>query len=160
MHLDAAPENLNSNDGNLSGFTFYGNTSPFTLVNLYIFSTPLVKTTTSDANGDWKITVTEPFENGVHKIYAVKVVGGQEVKNSNIISFSVDSSSKIVAMDEPVSPNSALGPNPLPETGSQATKKDNNNIVFWGLGFVVLLSLTGGIIFFYKKNKKNKRKLD
>jgi LPXTG-motif cell wall-anchored protein len=138
----------------LGGFRFFGRTAPNVLLNLYIFSTPLIKTTTSDANGDWSITISEPLSAGDHTVYAVIVTNGVETKNSEIVAFNINPVSKIVALTDsiPVTPKPTATPVPT-TTGSSTTLP----IV---LGIVALLVIGGLLIAFKKKGKKVNKKVE
>jgi hypothetical protein len=152
VNLDDNPGNLTlGSDGNsLGGFRFFGSTTPNTLVNLYIFSDPLVKSTRSDANGDWSITVSEPLSAGTHSIYAVTEVSGIETKNSNVLSFSVDPNTKTVALAE--LDNTAVTGDDLPQTGEVTEVAPTNNIGWYVLIFAVVIM--GVVIIFVAKKRK------
>jgi hypothetical protein len=138
-------------DGNNSGgFSFHGRTTPNTLVNLYIFSDPIVKSTISDSNGDWSIIVSESLDSGSHKIYAVTEVNGIVTKNTEIIAFTIDPVSNIVALEDTSNSDVPLKDN-LTETVGTTTP--NNTWIY----VAVLIVFVGGIgvyIYFKKRNHK------
>ena len=135
----------------LGGFRFFGRTAPNVMLNLYIFSTPLIKTTTSDVNGDWSIIINEPLAAGDHKVYAVIVTNGIETKNSEIVAFNINPVSGIVALTDsiPVTPKPTVTPVPT-TTGSSTTLP----IIL----SIVALLLIGGFLIMYKKKKKKLNK--
>jgi hypothetical protein len=160
ISLGFQPEDISVGvDGNsLSGFRFYGQTSPKTLVHLYIFSDPIFKSTQSDENGNWSVTVSDPLPSGTHKVYAVAVVEGVGSKNSNVVSFSIDSASKAIAMGG--IENLPLTGNGLPQTGETTTVTDTPTNNVW----IYILCCSGLVLFgvlifiIYKKKKKKDSK--
>lgn len=64
-----------------------GKAAPNSIVIVYIFSDPLVLTTTADANGDWTYSLEDPIESGKHEVYAVVDKGNGSYQKSNPFSF-------------------------------------------------------------------------
>ena len=171
----------------LSGFYFYGKTNPNSLVNLYIFGEPFVKSAKSDANGDWSVTVTESLPTGNYKVYAVKIVDGVVTKNSSVLSFYVDFPTMKVGMgtlegyySQMISPtpqvlgatNDACKSLTLPEevancnkcysdcptcTYSSLTCMQPTNNLGLCLGLIAVLLVGGGVILFIVYKKKKKQ---
>ncbi len=67
-----------------------GTATPNSLVLIYIFSDPLVLTTTADANGDWTYTLEDPIEAGQHEVYTVVDRGDGVYERSDPLSFFID----------------------------------------------------------------------
>lgn len=64
-----------------------GTATPNSTVIVYIFSDPLVLTTTTDSNGDWSYSLEDPIESGKHEVYAVVDKGNGKYEKSNPFSF-------------------------------------------------------------------------
>ena len=60
-----------------------GKAKPFQTVLVYIFSEPLVMTTTADADGNWSYELENPLEPGQHEVYAVVDEGDGQYKKSD-----------------------------------------------------------------------------
>jgi hypothetical protein len=66
-----------------------GNAPANSLVDLYIFSEPVVVTTQTDENGDWVYHLNEPLEDGQHIVYAVAADNSGERVRSSIYNIEV-----------------------------------------------------------------------
>ena len=93
------PNNSKVSNGNLSGVRFNGIATPNSLITLFVFSTRIVKSTTSDKDGRWEIILTEELEAGDHKAYATINDGENVTRSANVLSFVVDPEKKIAKED-------------------------------------------------------------
>lgn len=67
---------------------FGGTALPNTYITLYIFSTPIIVTVKTDANGQWSYALEKELENGEHQMYvATTDTSGKIVARSNPILF-------------------------------------------------------------------------
>jgi flagellar basal body-associated protein FliL len=151
-------------DGNsLGGFSFSGNILPNTPISIYIFSDPIIKSTTSDSNGDWSIKVDEALPSGNHSVYGVMTTNDSVVRNSSVLTFSVDPEFKVVEMGDS---NLTATQNGMPVTGDSETKitpvttvtppiSSNSSTVWLVVLFVlIILSIVGVVILLATKNQK------
>jgi hypothetical protein len=83
------PENVShTNDsGEVKALKLSGKAAPNSLVVIYVFSDPLVLTTTADAEGNWTYTLADPIEAGDHEIYTVVDRGDGVYERSDPVSF-------------------------------------------------------------------------
>jgi uncharacterized membrane protein len=72
---------------------FSGKAAPGSVVLLYVFSEPLVLTTTADADGNWSYELEDPLAPGEHEVYAVVDRGDGEYERSPLASFAVQTAS-------------------------------------------------------------------
>lgn len=68
-----------------------GTADPNTTVLLYVFSNPLVLTTTTDSYGNWTYTLEDPLEAGNHEVYTVVDRGNGVYERSAPVSFVIAS---------------------------------------------------------------------
>lgn len=67
---------------------FEGRALPNSFVTLYIYSTPIIVTVKTDANGDWSYELDKELENGEHQMYVATVSNsGKIIARSNPVSF-------------------------------------------------------------------------
>lgn len=64
-----------------------GKAAANTLVDVYIFSDPIVVSTETDANGDWVYKLSDPLESGSHIAYAVSQDSSGKSVRSSIYNF-------------------------------------------------------------------------
>lgn len=121
--------------------TFKGKAKPGSVVLLYVYSEPLVLSTTSDSNGEWVYTLTDPMDPGNHEAYAVVDSGDGVYQRSSPLGF-------IVGKAEA----SAQNPNGysllLEDTGkntavSQSTKRQQDMYVMVAAATVVMVVISG-----------------
>ncbi|MFA6963933.1 MAG: Ig-like domain-containing protein [Patescibacteria group bacterium] len=74
----------------LTNLTFKGISKPNSLVTVYVFSTLITKSVTTDAEGKWSITVSDGIEAGVHKAYALSTTATETTKAADELTFQVD----------------------------------------------------------------------
>jgi hypothetical protein len=68
---------------------FRGQAKPNTTVLLYVFSEPLVLSTSTDANGDWSYSLEDPMQPGKHEVYALVNKGDGNYERSSVFSFAI-----------------------------------------------------------------------
>jgi hypothetical protein len=67
---------------------FKGKALPNSFVTVYVFSTPIVVTVKTDANGNWSYVLDKELENGKHEVYvAMTDSGGKIVAKSSPLPF-------------------------------------------------------------------------
>ncbi len=83
------PENVSKQKetGKVDALKLGGKAAPNSLVLIYIFSDPLVLTSTADADGNWTYILEDPIEPGKHEVYSVVYRGDGIYERSNPISF-------------------------------------------------------------------------
>ena len=162
IYLSYKKENLQVGvDGNsLGGFTLYGKTTANTVITLYIFSLGLIKTTTSDYNGDWTILINELVASGLHNVYAIITSDGKIYKNSIVAKLTIDPIAKIVSIENGAS--SGITDNTSkPSKTSTSTGTGipiNFNIILFSIVSITLVSLGIGAFRSYKKKKLEEKK--
>jgi hypothetical protein len=123
-----------------AGFTLSGKALPGALVDIFIFSEPIVVSTEADANGDWVYKMTDPVSGGSHLAYAVtKDTTGRSVRSS-IYNFTV------LAAEESNGPFM---------TESKATLVSRDFVIYAILLVVSVIIILGFVIFLVRKNKKS-----
>ncbi|OGM21108.1 hypothetical protein A2771_00780 [Candidatus Woesebacteria bacterium RIFCSPHIGHO2_01_FULL_38_26b] len=68
---------------------FTGSALPNSVVNIYIYSEPIVVTTKTDENGDWVYELDQPLEGDKHIAYATVRNSAGKVVRSSVLDFSV-----------------------------------------------------------------------
>jgi hypothetical protein len=67
---------------------FEGRALPNSFVTLYIYSTPIIVTVKTDANGDWNFELDKELEDGEHQLYVATVSNsGKIIARSNPVAF-------------------------------------------------------------------------
>lgn len=66
-----------------------GSGPPNSLVDIYVFSEPIVVTTKTDANGDWVYEMNQPLEGETHVAYATARAGTGQIVRSSVFNFQV-----------------------------------------------------------------------
>jgi len=66
-----------------------GKATPLTVVDIYIFSNPIIVSTTADANGDWTYELSYHLEDGTHEAYSVVQHPEKGYVKSEVMSFNV-----------------------------------------------------------------------
>ncbi len=119
-------------------FVFAGRGLPKTLVDIFIFSEPIVVSTETDANGDWVYKLSEPLGAGSHVAYAVtKDKSGNSVRSS-IYNFEVLAAETVSAealLDETKATNVA------------------QNFVLYAVALVVALVVVVGLVIFILRKR-------
>ena len=77
------------------GIVFSGTASKDRSVVVYIFSEPLVLTTSSDENGNWTYVLEDPLEPGDHEVFVAVENDEGEVVRSSAFTFSVAQAASI-----------------------------------------------------------------
>ena len=80
-------EKLTSGTSPKDALKISGKAKPNSAVVLYVFSEPLVLTTTADAGGNWTYSLQDPIEAGKHEVYAVVDRGDGVYQKSNPFNF-------------------------------------------------------------------------
>lgn len=75
--------------------TFSGKAEANSTIKLTIYSDPLVLYTTSDANGNWSVTLDEPLPKGTHTLYIVVTKNGAMTSSSKEAVFTIVSDSYV-----------------------------------------------------------------
>lgn len=92
--------NIQSNTNLPTGLKLSGVGPPNSIVTIYIFSTPIVITTTTDAAGNWTYTLDRPLDNGSHEVYVtVTDETGSVEQKSNPLSFFVAEARAVTPQD-------------------------------------------------------------
>ncbi|NCS32609.1 hypothetical protein GW793_03910 [bacterium] len=69
--------------------TLSGKTEPFAVVDIYIFSDPIIVSTTADANGDWFYELSYHLDDGNHEAYTVVQHPEKGYVKSEVFAFNV-----------------------------------------------------------------------
>jgi len=141
-------ENVTS--GKTVKLSFKGKAKPKTVVLLYVYSEPLVLSTTADSNGDWSYSLEDPLQPGNHEVYAVVDKGNGTYQRSSVFDFAIAKASA-----------SAANPNgySLKLSSIQATAKDSNKLSVIYIGGIGLLTVAMlGVVIFSVVRKQHKKK--
>ncbi|MFH0829199.1 MAG: Ig-like domain-containing protein [Candidatus Kerfeldbacteria bacterium] len=95
-----AVTNIQSNANLPTGLKLSGIGPSNSIVTIYIFSSPIVITTTTDASGNWTYTLDRPLDNGSHEVYVtVTDSTGSVEQKSNPMSFFVAEARAVTQQD-------------------------------------------------------------
>lgn len=123
-----------------------GNGPPHSLVSIYLYSEPIVVTTTTDENGEWIYELTKPLSNEKHIAYAtVKTKTGRVVRSS-VFDFTV------VAAEE-IGPQQFVAVSTMSEVAQNRFIQTAGTLVAGAIA--VILGIAGIVYLFFKsRNKK------
>lgn len=110
---------------------FSGKGLPNSVVDIYIFTEPIVVTTKTDENGDWVYELNLPLDAGKHVAYAAVRTQSGEAVRSAVFNFEV----------------AAVGPGTLPLLEEEkATQVPSRFLTYalWVMGLGALLAIAGG----------------
>lgn len=135
----------------VDGLKISGTTKPNSRVLVYVFSDPLVLTTTADANGNWTYTLEDPLEPGNHEVYSVVDRGDGVYQRSAPVSF-------VIATAEAASTNPQGLSLKLADTKTPK-QSDSGLVVYLAAAFgMILLVGIGFVGLLYLKNRWARRK--
>ncbi len=125
-----------------------GQATSKSLVLIYIFSDPLVLTTTADDTGNWTYTLEDPIESGNHEVYSVVDRGDGVYERSNPFSFIIGTATAAESNPNGLSLQ-------LAETATPA--QSQRGMMSYIIGSVVLLIvvLVGFIVIMRVRTKKH-----
>jgi hypothetical protein len=86
---------------------FQGHATPDTYITLYIYSTPIIVTVKTDAQGNWKYSLNQELEDGDHHIYVAQIDNSGTVvaKSDPILFTKAAASAQLVSSDAvPIQP--------------------------------------------------------
>lgn len=136
--------------GSTVKLSFKGKAKPNSVVLLYVYSEPLVLSTTADSNGDWSYALEDPLQPGNHEAYAVVDKGDGTYQRSSVFDFAIAKASA-----------SAANPNgySLKLSSIQATAKDDNklNVIYLGGIGILTLGMLGAVIFGITRLRRSKK---
>lgn len=133
-----------------TGLKISGTSKPNSRVVIYVFSDPLVLTTTADANGNWTYTLDDPIKPGNHEVYSVVDRGDGVYERSAPMSF-------VIATAE------AANTNPqglsLQLADAQTPKQSDTGLAYYlvaagALVALVAISFTGFMIIKTRRKKR------
>lgn len=107
-----------------------GKASPSSVVFIYIYSDPLVLTTTTDGNGNWEYTLEDPIEPGNHEVYSVVNRGDGVYERSNPLSFVMGTAEAAQANPDGLS---------LRLVGNATPAQSQKSLVFYIVGSITVL---------------------
>lgn len=112
-------ENISNTATKREALKFSGVAKPNSTVVLYIFSEPLVLTTTADADGNWSYALQDPIETGKHEIYAVVDRGDGVYQKSSPLDFVIGTAE--AAADNPAGLSLTLADTVTPAQSNRST---------------------------------------
>lgn len=116
---------------------FSGKALARSLVDIYIFSEPIVVTTQADENGDWVYRLNEPLQEGAHIAYAVVKDRSGESVRSSVYNFEARAAAEV---SSPLLPE---------ERASDASQK----FILYSVSLTVVTLVVAGIVFIFVKKK-------
>lgn len=130
----ARPKNVQrqTDTATITGLLLSGKAKPNSQVIIYVFSDPLVLTTTSDADGNWTYTLENPIETGEHEVYTVVDRGDGEFERSAPVSFFIKTAA--------ASPANPQGLSLLLDE-KQTPSQSNSGLIFYLLSASALICL-------------------
>lgn len=119
---------------------FSGKAKPNSIVVIYIYSDPLIVTTTSDSDGNWQYTLENPLQPGKHEVYSVVNKGDGSYKRSDPLEFLIATAAATTA--NPNGLNLKLAGTPT-ATASQS----NSNLIYYIVGSVIAVLVAIASLF-------------
>jgi len=131
-----------------------GTAKPNSTVIIYIFSDPLVITTSADNEGNWQYTLEDPLEPGKHEVYTVVDKGDGTYKRSDPLSFVISTAAATDANPNGLSLNLAKAPTRTPN-------ESNTNMILFVAGSIAVLVITLVGLYFVviRTHKKHQHQL-
>lgn len=128
---------------------FTGKAKPNSTVLLYLFSEPIVITTSSNADGEWSYSLQDPMAPGKHEAYALVDKGTGDYERSSVFDFAIAKASAVSS--NPNGYSLKIEPN----VGT-ATANNNATVLYVG-GIAGLIGIVLAILafVFVRKQKKN-----
>lgn len=122
-----------------------GTAKPNSTVIIYVFSEPLVLTTTADENGGWVYELENPLESGDHTMYAVVDRGDGVYEKTDPLAF-------VIGTAEASAENPAGLSLVLKET---ETAKDSmlSTFMYIGSTAILLAAIAVGVMFAYRRGR-------
>lgn len=111
-----------------------GKAKPNTTVIIYVYSDPLVITTTSDEDGNWQYTLEDPLEPGKHEVYAVVNKGDGSYKRSDPLSFLISTVGATAGNPNGLSLK-------LNGTPTASATQSNSNLIYYVIGTICALAV-------------------
>lgn len=153
---NVAVNNLENNTkttdaGNKETLKITGKATPNSKVFIYVFSDPLVITTTADNDGNWQYTLEDPLVPGKHEVYAVVDKGDGTYNRSDPLAFLISTASASAA--NPNSLSLKLG-----ETPAKTPTQSQNSLVLYVAGSILAI-IIALIVLFLVLRSHNKHKL-
>lgn len=146
-------ENIAITDGSSDKPTLKisGKAKPNSVIIIYIYSDPIIITTSSDSDGNWQYTLEDPLEPGDHEVYAIVDKGDGAYKRSEPLAFFISTASATAANPNGLSLELSDSPT---ETPSQS----NRSLIIYVVGSVVILgvAVSGLYIILRLRNKRRK----
>jgi hypothetical protein len=138
----------NETQGKTTKLKFNGKSKPNAVVLLYVYSEPMVLSTTSDNSGNWSYTLEDPLQPGNHEMYAVVDKGDGTYERSQPIGFGIASAEASTA--NPNGYSLKLG------TITATAKDKSTSSLFYIGGVVLLVLLMLGIGFGVMRKRRKK----
>lgn len=131
---------------------FGGKAAPNSIVFIYVFSDPLVLTTTTDGNGNWEYVLEDPIEPGNHEVYSVVNRGNGSYERSEVLSFTLSETAEAAT----------INPNGLTLKLANATPAETQRslgLYIMGSVTVLALAIAGFILTLAKRNRTSTNKV-
>jgi hypothetical protein len=127
-------------DGEMEVLRFAGTAEPNSVVVVYIYSDPLVITTTTDGDGNWEYTLEDPLEPGNHEVYAVVDKGDGTYERSDPLSFIISTASASAVNPNGLSLNLAAQP-------TATAVQSSDSLIIYIASSVAVLIIVPAIIY-------------
>lgn len=123
------------------------------IVIVYVYSDPLVITTSTDGDGNWQYTLEDPLEPGSHEVYAIVDKGDGLYKRSDPLAFFISTAG--ASANNPNGLSLKLG-----EPPTSTPTQSKNGLIFYIVGSIAALAvaLTGLFIIIKVRNKRRASK--
>ena len=123
--------------------TLSGTAKPNSLVIIYVFSDPLVLTTTANESGEWTYVLEDPIEPGSHEIYSVVDRGDGVYERSDPFAFVIETAE--AAESNPAGLSLRLADDPTPSQSKRSL------ILYAASTLVILMLVITGLILIIKR---------
>lgn len=144
----AATVTTKVNNTSVDVLKFSGKAKPNSIVLLYLFSEPLVMSTSSNADGEWSYSLKDPMAPGKHEAYALVDKGSGTYERSSVFGFAIAKAS--AASSNPNGYSLKLEPN----VGTATDSNSATMLYIGGIAGLVVVMLAV-LTFFILRRKKN-----
>lgn len=125
-----------------------GKSKPNSQVLVYVFSEPLVITTSTDASGNWSYTLEDPLAPGNHEVYAVVDKGDGQYQKTDPFSFVIGKAQ--ASAENPSGLSLALENDPTP------IQSNRSLYIYLGVfGVLIFIGLLFTVWLYRRWNKHN-----
>jgi hypothetical protein len=148
----AATVTTKVNNNSVDVLKFSGKAKPNSIVLLYLFSEPLVISTSSNADGEWSYSLKDPMAPGKHEAYALVDKGSGTYERSSVFGFAIAKAS--AASSNPNGYSLKIEPN----VGTATDSNSATMLYVGGIAGLVVVTLAVLTVFLVRRKKNQDAK--